>query len=310
MPGRIVLPTTIALLSLAAAAGGCKSGRADMSRGGLELVYELAPAGADDARASALAESARKVVVARLAAVQLPAVVRVDGRQLRVGRPAGEPASRAKEAKELLGVVGRLELREVQDAAFLKELGKDLPDDDEGPVLVTRENWEDANGKPRGCFYVDAVDEASAFKAFPKDKMPTGVQLVQQRGSGAAGERLLYLAVGAPEITNDLVLSSRPRRDPMATPTTLVKLTPEGLKKLEQLTERIKGKKLAIVLDGKITSAPVIMAPLTGELQIPQMDVGDRNEREKAAALLAAAINAGPLPEGTTLVEERQVMGR
>jgi preprotein translocase subunit SecD len=213
------------------------------------------------------------------------------------------------DAKALLGVVGVLELREVQDATFLKDLGKDL--DEEGPIKVTRDNWEDQNGKPRGCFMVDSVDEANVRKIFPKDKLPTGVELVPQQGGGTAGEHLLFMALGAPVITNDVIQSARPLKDPMSTPTTLIKLTAEGAKKLEEVTERIKGKKLAIVLDGKITSTPVVMGVLSGgDVQIPQPDVGDRQEREKNASLLAAAIDAGALPGPMTLSEERPVSGR
>ncbi|MBI5548229.1 MAG: hypothetical protein HY901_30485 [Deltaproteobacteria bacterium] len=295
--GAMALVATLTLLS-------CKGGGADMSKGGLELVYEAAPAGTDDGRAAALADSARKIVLARLAAAKIPAVVRLDGRKLRVGLPAGEGMSRAEDAKKVLGMVGAFEVREVQDAQFLKELGAGL--DEEGPVKVSRDTWSDVNGAPRGCFMVDAADEANARKVFPKDKLPSGVDLLQQQG--VPGERLVFIAVSAPVLNNESILSVKAIKDPMGTPVTNLKLTPDGAKKLEEATHRIKGKKLALVLDSVILSTPVVMTAMDqGELPLPQADVGDRKARERAADLLAAALGSGALPAALTLVEERHV---
>jgi len=295
------------VIAVAAAATlvACKGGT-DMTRGGVELVYEPSTSGTDDARAAALAEGARKVAAARLTALKIPSVARVDGRKLRVGLPTGEGASRVADAKAVLAIAGALELREVQDAQFLKEQGKDLGD--EGPVKVTRETWTDMNGAPRGCFMVEAVDEASARKAFPKDKLPTGVDLVIQVGSGAPNERLVLLALGEPLLTNEAILSVRAIKDTVSTPVTNLRFTPDGTKKLAEVTGRIKGKKLAIVIDGKITSTPVMLQPIeNGELPLPQPDVGDRKAREQAANILAAALNSGALPGPMRLEEERQV---
>jgi preprotein translocase subunit SecD len=295
---------SIALLA-ALLVSGCKGG-ADMSKGGLELVYEAAASGSDDARASALADSARKVASARLLSLKIPAVVRVDGRKLRVGLPAGDGANRAAEAKKVLGVAGTFELREVQDAQFLKEQGKDL--DDETPVRITRESWTDISGAPRGCFMVDAPDEAAGRRQFPKEKLPSGTELMLQQGAGAPGERVILVAVGAPLVANDAVQSARAIKDPVATPSTALKLTVDGAKRLEEITGRIKGKKLAQVLDGVILSAPVVQTAIDGgTIDLPQPDVGDRRERERNAELLAAVFNSGPMPAPLRLEEERQV---
>lgn len=289
---------------LAAALCSCSKGSVDMSKGGLELVYEVATSGTDDARAAALAESARKVAQKRLDAAKIPALAKVDGRKLRVGLPTGEGASKADEAKKLLAAGGNVELREVLDAQFLKELGKDLPED--GPVHVDQDKWEDANEKKKGCFILYTSTEAEARKAFPKEKLPSGAELMVQQG--APGERMVLYAVGAPFITSDGIATAKYVKDPIATPATYLKLTPEAAKKLEEVTGRINGKKFAIVMDGSIYSTPVVMGVMAGgELPLPQPDVGDRPSREKAAQLLAVALNAGAFASPLTLVEERQV---
>ncbi|HEY3451552.1 MAG TPA: hypothetical protein VGK67_34660 [Myxococcales bacterium] len=298
---RNVSTAILAALALAACTPG---GSVDMSKGGLELVYEVAAAGVDDTRAAALADGARKVAQARLAAAKIPASLKVDGRKLRVGLPSGEAATKVEEAKKLLGVGGNLELREVQDAQFLKELGATLPED--GPVKVDQDKWDDANEKKKGCYIVYAPTEADGRKAFPKEKLPSGTDLMMQQG--APGERVVLYAVGAPFVTNEAIATAKYVKDPVATPATYLKLTPEGAKKLEEVTTKINGKKFAIVMDGVIVTTPVVMGPMAGgELPLPQPDVGDRLAREKAAQLMAIAMNAGAFASPLTLVEERQV---
>ncbi len=300
-----VAMTAVLAAAAAAGLGACsKSGTVDMSKGGLELVYEVATAGTDDTRAAALADGARKVAQARLNAAKIPAAAKVDGRKLRVGLPTGEGASRVEEAKKLLAIGGAVELREVQDAQFLKELGAALPED--GPVKVDQDTWEDANERKKGCFVVYASTADEGRKAFPKEKLPSGVELMMQQG--VPGERVVLYAVGAPFLTGEGIASAKYVKDPIATPATYLKLTPEGAKKLEEVTGRITGKKFAIVLDGVIVTTPVVMGAMGGgELPLPQPDVGDRQAREKAAALMAVALNAGAFTQPLTLVEERQV---
>jgi preprotein translocase subunit SecD len=42
-----------------------------------------------------------------------------------------------------------------------------------------------------------------------------------------------------------------------------IKFTEDGSKKIEKLTKRMAGKRLAILLDGKVVSAPIIEAELS-----------------------------------------------
>ena len=221
-----------------------------------------------------------------------------------MGLPGGEGQRQAEQAKKLLAVTGTVEVREVQDAQFLKEQGATLPE--EGPVKVEQDKWQDANERPKGCFIVEASTEAEGRTAFPKEKLPSGVELMLQQG--APGERVVLYAVGAPILTTEAVASAQAIKDPMATPATYLKLTPEGAKKLEDTTAKMMGKKIALVLDGVVVSTPVVMGAMAGgEIPLPQPDVGDRVAREKAAQLLAVALNAGAFAGPLTLVEERQV---
>ena len=70
-----------------------------------------------------------------------------------------------------------------------------------------------------------------------------------------------------------------------------VRLTPDGAKAFGALTGRLVGKRLAIVLDGALLSAPIVMERIEGAFSLT---VGSLLE----GRLLAAVLREGPLPSG------------
>jgi len=82
----------------------------------------------------------------------------------------------------------------------------------------------------------------------------------------------------------------------------LVRFNPEGKKTFARLTEENTGRRLAIILDGKVKSAPVIKeAIVTGEAQI----TGDFSPSE--AKDLSLVLRSGALPCPMYIEEERTV---
>jgi len=75
----------------------------------------------------------------------------------------------------------------------------------------------------------------------------------------------------------------------------------QGRKKFAEVTDEYKGKRLAIVLDGKVQSAPVIKDKIVGDAQIE----GDFTPDE--ASNLAKILRAGAFPVGVKIAEERTV---
>ncbi|OGM31550.1 protein-export membrane protein SecD [Candidatus Woesebacteria bacterium RIFCSPHIGHO2_01_FULL_44_21] len=81
-----------------------------------------------------------------------------------------------------------------------------------------------------------------------------------------------------------------------------VEFTPEGSTKFEKLTEENVGKNLPILLDGQIVSAPVVQEKITGG----KAQISGSFSVEDARAL-SIQINAGSLPVGINLIEERTI---
>jgi len=81
-----------------------------------------------------------------------------------------------------------------------------------------------------------------------------------------------------------------------------MRFTPTGTKKFAEVTEKNVGRMLAIVLDGKVMSAPSIREPiLSGQAQI----TGDFTLDE--ARLIISVLNSGALPVPLSVQEERSV---
>ncbi|ADL08126.1 protein translocase subunit SecD [Thermosediminibacter oceani] len=92
-------------------------------------------------------------------------------------------------------------------------------------------------------------------------------------------------------LTGDNVSDAKAVYDNLNRPLVSLKLDSEGAKKFEEATKKFLNKPIAIVLDGEIISAPVVMAVITnGEAVIEGISSIDE------AAQLAALIRGGALP--------------
>lgn len=85
-------------------------------------------------------------------------------------------------------------------------------------------------------------------------------------------------------------------------PVVAFKMTGEGATKFAELTKRLEGKALAIFLDDRSVTAPIVREPITGGEGIIS---GGFNIQE--AKKLAIQLNAGALPVPVKIVEERTV---
>src|SRR5690606_8872139 len=108
-----------------------------------------------------------------------------------------------------------------------------------------------------------------------------------------------YLVRADAALDNRHVADARLDWDPVTNqPEVSVQLTGDGADRFAELTGRITGHKLAILLDGEVTSAPIIMERIpSGRLDI-SLGPGDAADLEREAETLAAVLRATPLPPG------------
>jgi preprotein translocase subunit SecD len=128
--------------------------------------------------------------------------------------------------------------------------------------------------------------------------LPPNSRLAPTAARGQAGQGW-YLLNRRPVITGRDLRSARPAQDENGRWETDFTLAAEGAGRFARFTESNIGKRLAIVLDNQVLSAPTIQTRIEGSGRI----TGVSSQQE--AADLALLLRSGALPAGIVFLEER-----
>ncbi|PTV97001.1 preprotein translocase subunit SecD [Rhodobacter aestuarii] len=118
----------------------------------------------------------------------------------------------------------------------------------------------------------------------------------------AEREGIYYIMDDVPVVTGDDLTDARPDTDQNGYPAVAFRFNPTGARAFGDYTASHIGEPFAIVLDGKVISAPTIQAHIAGGSGII---TGNFSVEE--ATNLALLLRAGALPAGMTFLEERTV---
>src|SRR2546428_3578430 len=121
------------------------------------------------------------------------------------------------------------------------------------------------------------------------------------RSSGATPTTVYYLVKKAATVTGRDLRNARPTLDQSNQPAVSFSLNQEGARKFGQFTGSNIGRNLAIILDGRVFSAPTIQDRITDEGRI----TGNFTTQE--AQDLSLVLRSGALPASLTSLEERTV---
>jgi preprotein translocase subunit SecD len=167
------------------------------------------------------------------------------------------------------------------------------------------------SGRP-GMFLVaeENVPTVARYIELPevKEGLPRNTTLawgtVPQSTSGAA-YRELYVLEAEPLVTGEYLADAGPAsRDPQFNqPYVPFEMTRQGARIFERGTSRNVGRLMAIVLDGRVQSAPVIRQTLSRRAQI-ELGAGSAFQEAQDLALV---LRAGALPQPIRIVEERTI---
>ncbi|MFZ2587183.1 MAG: protein translocase subunit SecD [Alphaproteobacteria bacterium] len=105
-----------------------------------------------------------------------------------------------------------------------------------------------------------------------------------------------------PALTGDMLTSAAASFDQYGTPAVDIAFDRRGTQVFADISTKHVGQRFAIVLDGKVYSAPVFREPILGG----RAQISGRFQVEEAQDL-AAILNAGALPAAVKVVEERTV---
>jgi len=201
-------------------------------------------------------------------------------------------------AKDLIGRTARLEFKIVDDKA--------MNQDQVAELVSSLENTNNLSYKEGEKFseYVRKLNELA------KGKIPEGSELAFAREKNTAGQeigRTPYLLFSKADVTGDDLQDANVNIDQEnQRPNVSFSLNPRGAVQFEKLTGDNIGKRLAIVLDNIVHSAPVIQSRIGGNGQIT-LGQGDPDALMKEAKDLAIVLRAGALPAQLEFLEQRVV---
>lgn len=202
-------------------------------------------------------------------------------------------------AKELIGQTAKLEFKMVNDTV----------DPSKFQSLLNKIEEAGLEYKAGDSFsrYVISVNELLA-----KD-LPEGYELAFEKTISKLTNEVTigqpYLVETAARLTGDDLQDARVQMDPQKNqPFVSLEFKTSGAKIFEEVTGASIGKRMAIILDGNVYSAPVIQSKIPGgRAQITLGGAGGYNKMMQEARDLALVLRAGALPVQLDFLEQRVV---
>jgi len=150
------------------------------------------------------------------------------------------------------------------------------------------------------------VDDSRSAEWAMQHGMPAGHEVLQGRegpgGRVPPGEEAAYLLRRQPLMTGEGLVDARVVSSQFNQPEVSLTFDSRGARQFERITGEYTKRRLAIVLDGVVYSAPVIQDRISGGRAVIN-GIGSHDE----ARDLAVALRAGALPAPVSVLEERTV---
>jgi protein-export membrane protein SecD len=211
---------------------------------------------------------------------------------------------RPDEVQRLIGTTARLEFKEIDDTSeLLQLLLTSLPP---GITLKNDEiKFSDKEKKPLTPPYLVSAD-MEKLRAYVTGRLPPTHQVLIGEEPGQAGGKTAYrtyLLKSPTLMTGEGVVDARVRFAPATgVPVVVFEFDEASAERFMELTESLKGRRMAVIVDGIVRSAPLIEQRIAGgRAQI----AGRMNDRE--ARDLAIMLRTGALRASVAQVAQRSV---
>jgi preprotein translocase subunit SecD len=201
-------------------------------------------------------------------------------------------------AKALIGKTARLEFKLVEDKTAPSTLYSWVKKAEDSGIVFKKGQ--------RFSQFVKDVNE------FLKKDLPKNFELAFEKKVNKATNdiesKTPYLVESNPQITGDDLEDARVAIDQQKNePYVSLDFKSAGAKRFEEVTGANVGKRLAIILDGNVYSAPNILNKIGGGRAQVTLGNGDYNSLMKEARDLALVLRAGALPVQLDFLEQRTV---
>lgn len=198
-------------------------------------------------------------------------------------------------AKELIGKTAKLEFKIVNDT---------IPPQ-------TLQSWME-KAKTAGIVYKKGERFSEYIKKMNEllvKDIPEGHELAFEKNIHDESLNIPYVIESTPRITGDDLADARVQIDPQKNqPYVSMEFKTAGAKRFEDTTGSNVGRRMAVVLDGNVYSAPVIQGKIAGgHAQITLGGGANFNKTMTEARDLALVLRAGALPVQLDFLEQRTV---
>jgi preprotein translocase subunit SecD len=219
--------------------------------------------------------------------------------------------------KSIIGRTAQLEFKIVDDQAleYMKKVAATLPQG--SPITPETDTWRDEKtGGSHEILFLKAKDRAplEQFVAGLKGEVAVpserefGYEEIQGKEAGGEGHWRSYLLYRRAGVTGEYLANAEVGfSSDMGIPEVLFTMNRRGGDLMGKLTGENVGRRMAIVLDEKITSAPVIQSQINERGRITLGAFADPTQLNEEAKDLVAVLRSGSLPAPLTKTFEFQV---
>ncbi len=201
-------------------------------------------------------------------------------------------------AKELIGKTAKLEFKIVNDKT----------------PFSTLQSWVE-KGKKAGIEYKKGMrfsDYLGKLNKFLAKDFPAGFEIAFQKttskNTNTVTEMVPYLVETTPRLTGDELQDAGVQIDQQKNqPYVSLVFKTAGAKRFEELTGKNIGKRLAVILDGNVYTAPNIQTRIAGGRAQITLGTGSFNKLMKEARDVSLVLRAGALPVQLDFEEQRVV---
>lgn len=232
-----------------------------------------------------------------------PVIVKQGANAILIQLPGYKDVERAR---SIIGQTAQLEFKIVAEDKDPLNGMTDIPDG----ITLQQGRGQTADGGMVTYQYAVSTDK-DALLGWLKDKAPEGTEfLIEEviKGNGRK-EYMSWLVEKKAYLTGDMLTDARVEVDQQRNrPYVSLSFDRNGARIFEEVTGKFVKRKMAIVLDNRVNSAPVIQTKISGgNAMITLNSMNDFNTTLTEAKDLALVLRAGSLPAPVTFEENRTV---
>jgi preprotein translocase subunit SecD len=147
---------------------------------------------------------------------------------------------------------------------------------------------------------VEGGPAASREDLMQSGQVPEGMDIVPGNADATGGGTVFYMVRKAAAVSGHDLTNARPSVDQNNLPAVSFTLNSEGARKFGTITETNIGRRLAIILDNRVSSAPTIQSRITDNGQITGVTRDEVND-------LSLILKSGALPAKLTYLQEQTI---